>query len=397
MINHLKMADEGVIEYRRKEHSIILWGILGFSLILAITGFGLSCWAVWTIKNNLPQDFQVQFGPIMPKLARSENGDEYENNSDDYERVASVTSQQGVLLKKHGTMIRATTNNFGLATQKLSDGSVYVVNTGVIQVESIAGVAVTSTPITGTPVVRSDETEQHDETERTVINAPTGYKISLQNTGVVTAKAPNYNLHPILLRSAEQQSRIVGYSSEGPGILITGDNSSNLEFFNTGVITFAATGPGLVLGGNNSYPILSLASYNPITTVSIIVSHTDLATGGSKTILTPSSPTARYTILSIGSDTVGSVAWTGGNSIIYVESTSASYYQFDSTTLAQVASQTFTSGNTSPGIKPIAGASPNQPSAAGESFIFKYSGAPSTVDYTAGSLSVYFVFIQVAA
>ncbi|MDE2026659.1 MAG: hypothetical protein KGJ07_09305, partial [Patescibacteria group bacterium] len=353
-------------------------------------------WAVYTIQHYLPQDFQVQFGPIFPKLARSENGDENENDSEDYERILAATSQQGVLLKKHGTMIRATTNNFGLATQKLSDGSVYVVNTGVIQVESIAGVAVTSTPITTNPVVRSEETE-HGETERTTISSPTGYKISLQNTGVVTATAPNYNLHPILLRSAEQQSRVVGYASEGPGLTISGPDSSNLEFFNTGVITFAATGPGLVLGGNNSYPILSLASYNPITTVSIIVSHTDLATGGSKTILTPSSPTARYTILSIGSDTVGSVAWTGGNSTIYVESTSASYYQFDSTTLAQVASQTFTSGNTSPGIKPIAGASPNQPSAAGESFIFKYSGAPSTVDYTAGSLSVYFVFIQVAA
>lgn len=384
-----EMEEVGVVEYKQR-YPYFIWIVLGFSLIIAITGFVLSCWAVWTIKNNLPQNFQVQFGPITHKLA-AKFADESAQES---ERV-SVTTTQGVLLEKSGTTIQATTSNFGLATQKLSDGSVYVVNTGIVQMDSAAGVAVTSTPVLNTPIFREDGSEYTEEERSSVIYPPTGYKITLQNTGVVTATAPRQNIAPPTKRSVNEETRAITYTSEGPGMLIQGIDNSNLEFYNTGVINLSSNSSGLVIGGNNSYPILTLSSYTPIINIYITINFNDLSANKSKAVLIPQSSTARYAILNVASDSTNSAAWGGGNAIIDIETDTVEFYNFDATTLAQVGLQSFVTGNSSPGIKPIAGFSANQASQAGETIYFKYSSTSST-PYTSGSLAVNFMFIQMA-
>lgn len=359
-----------------------------FLIALGVTGIALGAWAVDQINNNLPQSFSV-FSPKLAARDEASASEDYYSVEDEesYERTLRAALTEGVILKQKGTVIQATSTQVGLGLVKNLDGSVYSVNTGVVSIAT--GPGIVSTPVPN--VKREDEDENADTDpnyERLVAAYPTGQKLQLANSGVNTL-----SVHPVILKRGMHDARIASSVYEqGNGIILTG-TTQYLQIINDGVWAIAHDA-SLTVAGNASVPVLSVTNWTPITSFSVTVTHTDLASAASFPILVPSSLTARYSILSVASTTAGSVNWSVGDRSVYVQTNTVSFYQLTTTTLTDVGTTSYTIGNTDPGILPVTGFAANAQSAAGETIYFKYSGG--TTDYSGGSLVLHFVMIQTA-
>lgn len=134
------------------------------------------------------------------------------------------------------------------------------------------------------------------------------------------------------------------------------------------------TGPAGPTGDNNLIIVRS-----------VLVTHTDLASNGTKVLFAAESPTASYTVLNIYIVSQGASQWVNGNrQILITDNVATSFGSINQTTLTNISYTSYgyiASGNDTYGIfyptnDPLAVSNP------GSNIICKYN--QGTTDYTSG-------------
>lgn len=324
-----------------------------FAIIAGLAAFGMGIYTVWQIDNNMVTDVEIINGNVKR--------DELEMLSEE-ERVAVLSG--GISIQKTGKKLRIVTSNIGLSTQKLSNGKVLGVNTGVVSLIAGTGMDLVSSPVAKDVEGRATYT---------------GTSYTIKATGVQRVRS-------IAVSKREEERGVV----PNTGIdVITTDQDVNI--INTGVLTTTAS-TGLVNTGTAQDVVLELS--NPISVVTVTIAHTDLASAGSKTILTASSGTATYRILDITTVSTGSIDFTGGDRIIDIGTASVQKWFISANAAATTGTTSLVSSVGNTGIQPSAAVNALSETAAGANIVAKYSGGAT--DYTAGSVVTTFVIMQTA-
>jgi len=325
-----------------------------FAIIAGLAAFGMGIYAVWQIDNNMVTDVEIINGNVKR--------DELEMLSEE-ERVAVLSG--GISLQKSGNKLKIITSNVGLSAQKLSNGKVLGTNTGVVSLTAGTGMDLVSAPVAR-------------DVEGRATYAGTSY--TLKATGIQAIKS-------VAIAKKDEDERGVAPNT---GIdVITTDQEVNI--LNTGVLTTTAS-TGLTNTGTSQDVVLK--AINPVSFVTITIAYTDLASGGSKTILTASSGTATYRILDIVTVSTGSTNFTGGNRNIDIGTSGVQKWFISAAAAATVGTTSLVTTVANTGIQPSAAVNAISDTAAGANLIAKYSGGSS--DYTAGSVSVTFTIVQTA-
>ena len=349
-------------------------------------------------------DFKVLKREVVPS--------EHETSGDPLIEVQHAGSEkttnalhQGVSLKRKGNKIVGTTTNIGLGLSQASDGTVFVVNSGVIDIILGGGLGAEKMPLPANVFSRAgphydEEGNEYDEidygvesdTERTIAPHPAGFAVKLTNMGVTSLKAST-----TLVPSAKRDigERTVSYLSEGPGITVFGADNTTLEIINTGVINISNTDGSVTIGGNSSFPTISVTGFTPITTISVVVTHTQLAAGANVTLQGAVSATAQYVLISMSSRGGGSVNFSGGGGDrnLILGAGARTWYSISAANLAAAGSLTYIPANAAPGFVPDSTNAPNSATTAGTHFFLKYSGG--TTDFSAGQIEMNLVLLQV--
>lgn len=361
------------------------------------------------IVNGFSLDFKVLRRNVIPGQKDESEAEGIEIVQMSQSEKTAVGLHQGVLLQKKGNKIVGTTTQVGLGLSQAADGSVFVVNSGVLDIVLGGGLNAIPIPVTGNifkrkePNVDEDGNEydpidygvESDTDERTLAPHPAGFKVMLTNIGVNSLKASS-TLTPVAKRDVMGRSvdpRSVTYLSEGPGITVYGADNMTLEVINTGVINISSDS-SLTIGGNQSFPVLSVTGFSPLSTISIAVTHTQLAVGATAFLQSAISGTARFVMMSISSRGSGGVnfAGGGGDRNIVLGAGARNWYTISAANLAAVGSLTYIPANAAPGFVPDPTNAPNSPTSAGDRFFLKYSGG--TTDYSAGQIEINLVLMQ---
>jgi len=325
-----------------------------FAVVAGLAAFGMGIYAVWQIDNNLITDVEIINGNVKR--------DELEMLDED-ERVAVLSG--GISIQKSGKELKVITSNVGLSAQKLSNGKVIGTNTGVVSLSAGTGMDVVSAPVA------------RDVEGRTTYS---GTSYTLKATGVQIVKST------AVAKRGDEERGVV--SNTGIDV-ITSDQEVNI--LNTGVLTTTAS-TGLVNTGTSQDVILKVS--NPVSLVTVTIAYTDLASSGTKTILTASSGTATYRIIDIVTVSTGSVNFTGGNRNIDIGTASVQKWFISANAAATTGTTSLVTTVANTGIQPSAAVNAISDTAAGANIVAKYSGG--TTDYTAGSVSVTFIIMQTA-
>lgn len=327
--------------------------LLSFAILLG--SFGMVVWLMWDVKTNMVTDVEIINGNVKR--------DELEILTEE-ERVAVLSG--GISLQKSGNKLKIITSNVGLSAQKLSNGKVLGMNTGVISLSPGTGMDLVSTPVA-------------KDVEGRATYAGTSY--TLKATGVQTIRSVAVS------KRDEEDERGVAPST---GIdVITTDQEVNI--LNTGVLTTTAS-TGLVNTGTSQDVVLKVT--NPFIFVSTTIAYSDLASAGSKTLYTASSGTATYKILEIVTVSTGSTNFTGGDRIINIGTSSVQKWFISAAAAATVGTTSLVSTVSNTGIQPSAAVNAISDTAAGANIVAKYSGGAT--DYTAGLVNIMIVMVQTA-
>lgn len=353
--------DQDFQTYARPVEQTFLWmsqttwntiNFLGFAILLA--SFGMVIWLMWDVKNNLVTDVEIINGNVKR--------DELEMLTEE-ERLAVLSG--GISLQKSGNKLKIITSNVGLSAQKLSNGKVLGTNTGVVSLQAGTGMDLIPAAVA-------------KDVEGRATYAGTSY--TLKATGVQTVKS-------VAIAKRDDEERGVAPST---GIdVVTTDQEVNI--LNTGVLTTTAS-TGLVNTGTAQDVVLKAT--NPVSFVTVTIAYTDLASGGTKTILAASSGTATYRIVSIVTVSTGSVNFTGGNRNIDFGTASVQKWFISANAAATTGTTSLVPTVANTGIQPSAAVNAMSDTAAGANLVAKYSGG--TTDYTAGTVVAIFEIVQTA-
>lgn len=369
-------------EYQKKRHLGIKkssWRVFWIfvAVVFSFAAFGMAVYGVWKIDHNIINDIEII------------DGSKKRDFDDDFtEEDARAVSQGGMLIQKSGKKAIITTTQYGLAVQKIKSdlkgsSKLLLINSGAVSVQAGVGMSVTSSPVFKRDA--DEETEenvdeyQNDNAERAILISGKSYTVKSGSVLRVESR--------LAKRDIEESERGV-VTPSSTGIDVTGsDQEPNI--INTGVLTITP-GDGIVNNGTAQDVILQ--SSTPILFVTVTISHTDLASAGSKVLYTASSPTATYRIVDLATVVTGSANFTGGDRIIDIGTASEQKWYISANAAATTGTTSLTTSVGNTGIQPSSTVNALTNTVAGANIVAKYSGGAT--DYTAGSVSITLVLIQ---
>lgn len=334
-----------------KRKHILLYGGVVLAIFLGITGVALGAWSVNQINNNLITSIEI----IEDSAKRAE----IPEWTEEYERTLSAG---GLFFQKYGSQVKVHTSQIGLGIKKVAPNGYLTANTGTIGIIPAPNSGMT---ITSTPVARD-----------------------VDGRATTTISGTSYTIKTTAVQKLAVAAKKKGVVNTG--LIIGGDNlETTIE--NTGVITFTPE-TGLINTGDDQNPVLSVE--NPFIFATVTISHTDLASGGSKTLYTASSGTATYRIISLASVATGGTNFSGGDRIINIGTSSVQKWFISASAAATTGSVSLVMSASNSGIQPSTTSDAITDTAAGANIVAKYSGG--TTDYTAGAVVLSIIMIQTA-